>query len=83
MTRSMCVESLTVLWAAVARRKRSKVPLKEPHEPSVEGEEESDGEEPLHDATAENAVLKAEVSLLHEELEKARAKIKSMWKLQL
>ena len=76
----MCVESLTVLWAAVARRKRSEVPLKEPHKPSVEGEEESD-EGPLHDATAENAALKAKVSLLHEELEKARAKIKSMWKL--
>ena len=66
------------------------VPPEEPQDPSEHPEEGEEGEEEpghkelvraLNDATAENTALKAEVSSLREELDKAKAKIKSMWKL--
>ena len=61
------------------------VPPEEPHGPLLEGDEEkSDSEglaKALRDITAENTALKAEVSMLHEQLGRAKEKIKSMWKL--
>lgn len=58
------------------------VPPEDPHGPLLEGdEEESDSEglaKALRDATAESTALKAEVSMLHEQLGRAKEKIKSM-----